>query len=155
MADNKTNTLESWMMNLILRNEDTGATPAYIGDDGLHGSAAAESLYISLHTGDPGETGTQVTSEAAYTSYARVAVARSSAGWTQSTAGSQVSNVAAIVFPACTGGGPESVTHFGVGTDASGTGALLYYGTLSGGGLTVDNGITPQFAIGALTIQEQ
>ncbi len=29
-------------------------------------------LYVSLHTGDPGEAGDQTTSEAAYTSYARV-----------------------------------------------------------------------------------
>ena len=35
-------------------------------------------LYISLHTADPGAAGAQNTSEAAYTGYARVAVARPS-----------------------------------------------------------------------------
>ena len=39
-------------------------------------------LYVSLHTADPGESGSQTTSEVAYTSYARVAVARTSGGWT-------------------------------------------------------------------------
>lgn len=50
------------------------------------------SLYVSLHTGDPGEAGNQGTNEATYTSYARVAVARSGAGWTVS--GNQAQNSA-------------------------------------------------------------
>lgn len=51
---------------------------ANIGDaGGLQNSATAGSLYISLHTSDPGEAGSQTTNEANYTSYARVAVARS------------------------------------------------------------------------------
>jgi hypothetical protein len=37
---------------------------------------------ISLHTADPGEAGDQTTSEATYKSYARVSVARTTAGWT-------------------------------------------------------------------------
>lgn len=37
--------------------------------------------YIALHTADPGEAGSAVTSEATYTSYARVAVTRATA-WT-------------------------------------------------------------------------
>src|SRR5574340_1328219 len=39
-------------------------------------------LYVSLHTADPGAAGNQTTNEVAYTSYARVAIARTSAGWT-------------------------------------------------------------------------
>ena len=45
------------------------------------GWAANTNFYLSLHTGDPGEAGDQTTSEATYTSYARVAVLRTSAGW--------------------------------------------------------------------------
>ena len=49
---------------------------ANIGDaGGLQNSATAGSLYVSLHTADPGEAGSQTTNEANYTSYARVAVA--------------------------------------------------------------------------------
>lgn len=96
-------------------------------------------LYVSLHTGDP-SAGNQTTSEAAYTSYARVAVARTSGGWTVS--GNSVSPVAAITFPAGTGGG-ETVTHAAVGTDASGTGKILDSGTLSPN-ITTGDGITPE-----------
>ena len=112
------------MLLLFFNNTDF----ANIGDaGGLQNSAAAGNFYVSLHTADPGEAGSQTTSEAAYTSYARVAVARSGAGWTVS--GNNVSNTGAITFPACTGGS-ETITHFGIGTDSSGAGTLLYKGTL-------------------------
>jgi hypothetical protein len=66
---------------LLLLFNNTNA--ANIGDaTGLRGSTTAGSLYLSLHTADPGETGSQTTSECNYTSYARQAVARSSGGFT-------------------------------------------------------------------------
>lgn len=37
-------------------------------------------LYVSLHTSSPTAAGTQTSNEAAYTSYARVAVTRTSGG---------------------------------------------------------------------------
>jgi hypothetical protein len=107
-------------------------------------------LYISLHTADPGEAGSQTTSEATYTSYARVAVARSGSGWTVS--GNQASNAALIQFPQCTGGS-SVVTHVAIGTASSGAGQILYKGVLSSS-LSVSNLVQPQFAISALTITE-
>lgn len=107
-------------------------------------------LYVSLHTADPGEAGTQATNESAYTSYARVAVARSGSGWTVS--GNTVTNAALVQFPQCTGGS-ETITHVGVGLGASSTTTLLYKGALSAS-LSVSSGIQPQFAIGALSISE-
>ncbi len=107
-------------------------------------------IYVSLHTADPTAAGTQTSSEAAYTSYARVAVARTTGGW--SLSGQTISNVAAINFPAATGGS-ETETFVGVGTASSGTGALLWAGPLTAS-LAVSNGITPSFAIGALTVTE-
>ncbi len=143
------NTTETNILKLIFNN----TTWAGVGDTtGIVGSTAAGSLYISLHTADPGETGDQTTSEAAYTSYARVAVARTSGGWTVS--GPTVSNAAAITFPACTGSS-AICTYFGVGKVilASGAGELLFSGALtSPSSLTVTSGITPSFAIGALTV---
>src|SRR3546814_9941732 len=71
-------------------------------------------LYVSLHTADPGEAGDQTTSEATYTSYVRVAVARTTAGWTVAASPtSTVSNAAAINFPAATGGS-NTITYFAV-----------------------------------------
>ena len=116
-------------------------------------TSPATSLHVSLHTADPGETGTQSTSAAAYTNYARVAVARTSGGWTVSgTAPTQAANVAAVTFPQ-SGSGPETETHFGVSTLLSGAGVLLYSGALTAS-LVVNSGITPQFAISALVCTE-
>jgi hypothetical protein len=97
-------------------------------------------LYVSLHTASPGATGTQTTSECTYTSYARVAVARTSGGWTI-TANSVVP-AATIGFPAATGGS-ETATHFGIGTSSSGAGHLLYYGAISPT-IAISSGVTPQ-----------
>lgn len=103
-------------------------------------SSPLTNLYVSLHTADPGETGNQTTSETAYTSYARVAVARTSGGWTVTN--NSVSPAANIDFPACTGG-TSTITHFGVGTAASGTGKLLYKGTVTPN-IAVSTGVTPR-----------
>jgi hypothetical protein len=143
----KSNAMENGMLLLFFNNTDF----AGIGDaGGLQNSAAAGSLYVSLHTADPGEAGNQTTSEANYTGYARVAVARSGAGWT--VAANAVSNTAAVTFGPCTVGS-NTVTYFGVGTDSSGAGTLLYSGALTAQ-LIVNPGITPSFAIGDLDITE-
>lgn len=143
----KSNAWENDLLLLLFNN----TAAANIGDaSGLQPSAGAGSLYISLHTGDPGEAGDQTTSEATYTSYARVAVARSGAGWTVSA--NAVSNAAIISFPQATGGS-NTITHFAVGTASSGTGKILYSGALTSS-LAVSNGITPSFAIGDLDITE-
>jgi len=137
------NACETGLLTLMFNNTDF----ALIGDAaGLQNSATAGSLFVSLHTADPGEAGTQTTSESAYTNYARVAVARSGAGWTVS--GNTVSNAAAVTFPAC-GVTGSTITHFGIGSDTSGTGTLLFSGTCS---LSVSSGITPSFAIGQLSV---
>jgi hypothetical protein len=137
--------LETGLLNLIFKN----TTFAGVGDaTGLVGSSTAGNLYISLHTADPGESGSQTTSESAYTSYARVAVARSGSGWTVS--GNSAVNAATISFPACTGS-TSTVTHFGIGANSTGAGILLFSGALTSS-LAVSNGITPSFAASALTI---
>lgn len=139
------NSFETSLLNLILAN----ANIANIGDaTGLRGSTTAGSLYISLHTADPGEAGNQTTSEATYTSYARVAVSRNGSAWTVS--GSNGSNAATVSFPQATGGS-NTITHFGIGTAASGTGVLLLSGALSAS-LAVSTGIAPKFDPGELDI---
>lgn len=94
---------------------------------GLQPSWPAGDLYCSLHTADPGPAGVQSTNETGYGSYARVAVARSAAGWT--IIGNQAANTALVQFPQCTGGS-STITHFGVGTTFAGPGLLLYSGPL-------------------------
>ena len=113
-------------------------------------SGPATNLYVSLHTANPGASGNQTTSEAAYTSYARVAVVRTTSGWAIS--GEIISNVGVITFPTATGGS-ETETYVGVGLSSSGTGQLLWFGSLTTP-LAVSNGITPAFAIGQLAVTE-
>lgn len=133
----------------LLEHLLTNAAIANIGDaTGLPPSASAGQLYISLHTADPGEAGDQTTSEAGYTSYARVGVARSVSGWT--VTGATGTNAAVIDFPEATGG-TANVTHFGIGTSASGAGMLLLSGELTAP-LAISNGITPSFAVGSLSV---
>jgi hypothetical protein len=108
-------------------------------------------LYLALHTADPGEGGLQTTSECAYGSYSRQAVARSSAGWDVS--GSTASNDDLIQFPQCTSGS-EAITHISIGTAASGAGQILYKGALSAT-LNVSSGIQPQIAPNQLTVTEE
>lgn len=91
-------------------------------------TAPLTNLYISLHTTSPGAGGNQSVNEATYGGYARVAVARTSGGWTVS--GNSVSPTAPIVFPACTSG-TETEAWVGIGTAISGTNTLLYFGQLS------------------------
>jgi len=139
----KGNTFENDLLLLIFNN----TAAALIGDaSGLQPSATAGSLYVSLHTADPGEAGTQTTNECAYTSYARVAVARSGAGWTVSS--NTVTNAALIQFPQCTGSS-ETATHFAIGTASTSTGKILYKGALSAS-LAISSGIQPQFGAGEL-----
>jgi hypothetical protein len=107
-------------------------------------------LFVSLHTADPGEAGSQTSSEATYTGYARQTVARSGSGWTVS--GNTAQNASAITFPLCTGGS-NTITHVAIGTASSGAGQVLYKGALTSS-LAVSNNVQPVFGSGALTITE-
>lgn len=140
----KGNTFENELLALIFN----ATTMADLAENDT--SSPATVLEVSLHTADPGEGGTQETNEATYTSYARVAVARSNAGWTVLNNG--VSNAVAITFPGCTGSS-NTITHFAIGTAHSGAGKLLYSGEL-GTPLSVSVGIIPTFPIGDLNISE-
>jgi hypothetical protein len=98
---------------------------------------------VALHTADPGDTGTQSTSESAYSSYARVSVARTTGGWAVSgTSPTTINPVAAITFPAGTGGS-GTVTHFSTGKTGGGASAILWSGTVTPN-IVTGSGVTPQ-----------
>lgn len=138
---------EADILKLVFNN----TTIANIGDaTGVVGSTGVGSLFVALHTADPGEAGTQATSEATYTGYARVAVARTSGAFSVTgTAPTTVSNVAVVTFGACTAGS-NTITHFSIGYQTSGATKIIVSGALTAS-LAVSAGITPSFAIGALT----
>jgi len=140
----KTNAFETDVAALIFQGQ---AIP------GLADNAAISpltSLYLSLHTADPGEAGDQTTSEATYGGYARIAVSRSSAGFALFTAASTSSTFGCAVYvrpdllwPTCVSGS-ATVTYIGVGTDATGAGKLLYRCQPTGGGsISISTGLTP------------
>ena len=133
----KSNTTENDTLDAILRAVD----PSW---------RANANRYIALHTADPTDAGTAVTSEATYTSYARVSVVAAT-GFSAASGGSS-SNTGLIQFPQCTGG-TNTITHVSIVTTASGAGQILYSGALNSS-LAVANLIQPQFAIGALVVQE-
>ncbi len=137
-------TFENDLLKLIFN----ATSIANIADNA--GTSPLTNLYVALHTADPGNSGNQTTNEATYTSYARVAVARTSGGWTVTN--SSVSPVATISFPACTGGS-NTITHWSVGTaNGPSAGKILYSGTVTPN-IAVSSGVTPQLTT-ASTITE-
>jgi len=127
------NATENQVLKMLLQGTD----PSY---------RAGATQYLALFTADPGEAGA-VASEASYTGYARVALAKSGA-WTDG--GSTFTNANLIQFGACTAGS-NTLTHFAVVDTASGAVNMMISGALSGS-LNVSAGIQPQFPAVALAI---
>lgn len=141
--------------NQLLLHLFNNSAIANVGDGaGLPAAAAPGSLYIRLYTTTPIVDDAEIGTECAYTGYVPfgVGVARSGAGWTVS--GNNASNAAAITFGACTVG-TETVRYFAVWkTNLDETPAnRIYWGQLTSD-LAVSPGITPEFAIGALDVNE-
>ena len=117
-----TNSFKSEVLRHILLNEAI----TDLGDaGGLLPSVADGSVYICLLSQDPGDAG-DITNEATFGGYARVAVARGAGGW--SVADGRALNVANIDFPECTGDS-EDLTHFGICKTLAGD-DMIYHGAL-------------------------
>lgn len=97
---------------------------------------------LGLHTASAGEAGDQTTNEIAYTSYARVARARTSGGFT--VTGGSAALAANADFPAGTGGS-GTATNAGLGTASSGAGRLYLLASVSPS-IVCGNGITPRLS---------
>lgn len=130
------NTAEAAIMALIFQAQAW----ANMADNAA--STPQTNISVAGHTADPGETGTQSTSEIAYTSYGRVNVPRTAGGWAQS--GGVVNPVAAVSFPAGTGGS-GTITHGSAGKTGGGSSDIWMKGAVSPS-IATGNGITPQFS---------
>ena len=138
------NSLETSLLALLFN-----ATPiANVADNAA--ASPLTDLFVSLHTADPGEAGTQATNETAYTNYARIPVARTSGGWTVS--GNQVSNAALITFAQCGATPGAAITHFSIGQAVSGASIVMFKGALGASLTMVANQTQPEFAIGQLVV---
>ncbi len=113
--------------NDLLKLLLTGAAIPLIADNA--GQTPLSSLFLGLHTGDPGPAGTQETLAATYTGYARVAVGRLPANW--SIAANVARPTARIEFPEMTGGTEQLITWLTIGTAVNGAGKVLLRGRLT------------------------
>jgi hypothetical protein len=137
-AGSKTNYLSKKLLDLPL-----GAT-AY---------SAPATVYAALWTATLDDTSTgSTTGEAAYTSYARVAITNNTTNFPAATGTTTAtkSNANAITFPASTGG-TSTVTFFAI-CDASSAGNMLYWCSVTSA--TVNSGDTPQVAASGFTVTE-
>lgn len=107
-------------------------------------------VYVSLHTADPGDAGTPQTNECTGTNYARVAVTNNATNFPAASSGAK-SNGTAINFPTPGSGGWGTATHFGIGNAASGAGVLLFSGALAVA-KTINQDDVVSFATGDLDI---
>lgn len=139
----KSNAASNSLLNLIFQ----GTTwPGVARND----ASPAATLYIALHTADPGAGGNQSSNECTYTGYARVGVTRDVTGWTTSMAES-ISPQAAITWPPGTGGS-GTAAFWSIGLQSSGAGEILYSGPISPT-IVTGNGVTPQLLPGS-TVSE-
>lgn len=104
--------------------------------------------YIGLSTTKPADDGTNVT-EPSSGNYARVAC--NTAEWAAASARS-IANGAAVTFPTANGTWASGAAlEYWVLYTASTAGTLIMWGEITGTGPSVTSGMTPSFAIGALT----
>jgi hypothetical protein len=137
------NVFETDLAELLFQN----VTLPNVGDaTGIAGGVVG-STQLALASVAYADTDTLLTAnEIAYTTYTRPTQARSGAGWTVS--GDTASNAALIVFGEMTAGGPDTAAHVGLGFVATGNVLSLHQDLV--GDLVINNGVNPQFAIGAL-----
>jgi hypothetical protein len=147
----KSNSFENSLLLHIFNN----AAIANVGDaSGLPAAATPGSLWVRLYTDAVAVTDSAIGTETVYTGYVAggIAVVRSGSGWT--VAANNASNAAAVTFGACTAL-TANIRYFAIWLDgATGTDShRLYWGQLTSD-LAVSAGITPEFAIGALDVNE-
>jgi hypothetical protein len=143
----KSDAYESAILKLLFN----ATAIANVADNAASGPLS--SLQVSLHTADPGETGTQGTNETSYTGYARVPLARSTAssGWVVTN--NSVSPVSVITFGTATSTSTGTITHFAVGATTASTGGVIYYKGPVTPNINFGQNVVPRLTTGS-SIQE-
>lgn len=144
--------LKLYFLNTAILNVGNAA-----GLVGSSGAGSPGSLYISLHSADPGETGDQSTNELSYSGYSRLAVARDGTKWEVVDAGGGLwiaRNPVLLTFGDKKNDvGSVTATWYGIGRQ-SGTGATELDWRIQiedpVGGLVIPQGITPQVPINGI-----
>lgn len=136
MAGSMTDVFEKKVLDFIFRNTSMGL-------DGTN-------VWVGLFTAAPSDSaaGTEVSGG----SYARVAVARTGAGWNAATGTLALTdNTNAVTFPVATANW-GTITHFGI-FDASTAGNLMYWANVDTSKV-VNTNDTASFAAGAIDITQ-
>ena len=114
----------------LLRLEFLNETFAGLGDaTGLRGSVIPGFYYLAFHTADPGDSGNQETHEVDYVGYARAAIPRNNTRWLVTL--NRVNPVQIENTGVCTSGAGRVITHFSLGLDPTGPGAIMRSGTMT------------------------
>lgn len=121
-----------------------------IGDPTGLGVAATEgSVEIALSSATLTTATTLMTqTEIAYTPYARITPPRTGAGWT--SVNGAIANAALEQFGEMSAGGPDTAVDFNLTFD-EGADFAQWFGALDAS-LVINNGVNPQFAVGALDL---
>lgn len=105
------------------------------------------SLYLSLHTTDPGDAGTQGTNEGGYSAYLRVPVARTTGGFI--VTGNSGSPVASVTFAACTTASTVTMLWAAIGmTSVASSGIIIASGPITPG-ISLGAAVTPILTTGS------
>lgn len=132
----------NWMEDALLQLLFNATAISNIADNAA--TSPITNWYVALHTASPGEGGTdQTTNETSYGAYARVAVARTSGGFSISSG--VLTFVSNVVFPTPTSGAGTSLTHASIGTASSGATNYALHGALSTP-ITVAVGVAPEIS---------
>lgn len=133
----KSNTYENDLLSLLL----TATAIANVASSTGTASPITD-IWASLHTADPGETGTQGSGEANYSGYTRIAVTRSTAGFTVSSG--SASPVAAITFPEAASTTTMTLTHCAFGAASATTGGKIFYSGTISPNISIGSGVQPR-----------
>ena len=155
--------LQRTLLNYIFCTSATSAAGGAASGPGGAATSTTTLLYVSLHTADPGNAGTQATNEVAYTGYTRIATQRTASagvgGWTISAAFSPCSvyPTTGVTFPQCTTASTLIITNWAVGTASSaatqGTTFLYYCGTVTPN-ISLGANVTPSLTTGSACTED-
>lgn len=143
----KVDTLETNLLKLIFN----GVAISNIADNTA--TSPSTNLWVSLHTADPGDTGTQATNETTYTGYLRVATSRTTGATGWAVASGSASPNSAIAFATCTASSTTVITHFSVGLSSSGAGTALYNGTVTAN-ISITTNVTASLTTGTAITED-
>jgi hypothetical protein len=109
------------------------------------------SFWVSLHTADPTDSGTQGSNEGGYAAYTRIQTTRSTGtnGWVLASTNGAASPVSNIDFPQNTATSTGTFTHAALGWSSGATaGSIFLSGTLSPS-INFSQNVTPRITTGS------